>query len=254
MYEIKIQVRYSETNPDGCVRLHQILDYFQDVATFQSMSLGLKTGGDYFSQHAWYLLCWDTTVLRYPGIGEYIGVMTQPYKMKGFYGYRRFFIRDSKGELIAFADSIWVLMNVERRIPVRISNELKQMFIDPDADGTVKIKRKIPLEGDWKKRESFKITDIFLDSNMHVNNVYYVQWAQSIIPDSSCVKRLRADYRQAALKGDEIRIYYCVNEDEALYRVKYINQDDTLIALVDMYVTKELFMGGTKVSRSSVKK
>ena len=41
MYEMKIQVRYSETDQSGRVKLHQILEYFQDCVTFHSMAVGL---------------------------------------------------------------------------------------------------------------------------------------------------------------------------------------------------------------------
>ena len=41
MYEMKIQVRYSEVDQSGVARLHQILEYFQDCGMFQSEELGL---------------------------------------------------------------------------------------------------------------------------------------------------------------------------------------------------------------------
>ncbi|MBR1742103.1 MAG: hypothetical protein IJ733_09605, partial [Lachnospiraceae bacterium] len=65
-----------------------------------------------------------------------------------------------------------------------------------------------------------------------VNNTFYVQWAESIIPADLCAAKLKVDYRQAALKGDTIHVFCDIQDD--LYRVKYVNQNDVLIAMVDM--------------------
>ncbi|MBR0411531.1 MAG: hypothetical protein IJI25_11140 [Eubacterium sp.] len=233
MFEMKIQVRYSETDPAGYARLYQILDYFQDAATFHSMSLGLDIGCSLMEGRAWYLLSWDVVLARYPKIGENITVITQPYKMKGFYGYRRFFIKDEDGNVMVSADSIWVLMDTDNKLPVRIPEELTRLFVAPGSDPTVRVKRKLAEKGDWEKKESIEVTDIFLDSNIHVNNAFYVQWAQMLVPRDKTVRRLRVDYRQSAFKGDILNMYQYMDQD--ICRVKFTGRDGILIAMADLY-------------------
>ena len=41
MYTFDSRVRYSETGEDGLLSLPAIVDYFQDVSTFQSEDLGI---------------------------------------------------------------------------------------------------------------------------------------------------------------------------------------------------------------------
>ena len=53
MYEMKIQVRYSEVDQSGVARLHQILEYFQDCGMFQSEELGLGVEEDQKNHRAW---------------------------------------------------------------------------------------------------------------------------------------------------------------------------------------------------------
>jgi len=97
MYEMKIRVRYSEVDREGIARLHQILEYFQDCGTFQSEELGLGVEEDQKNHRAWYLIAWNVKIIRHPRMSEYIDVTTQAYKMRGFYGYRRYSIIDEQG-------------------------------------------------------------------------------------------------------------------------------------------------------------
>ena len=64
MYEMKIQVRYSEVDQSGVVRLHQILEYFQDCGMFQSEELGLGVEEDQKNHRAWYLIAWNVKIIR----------------------------------------------------------------------------------------------------------------------------------------------------------------------------------------------
>ena len=233
MYEMNIRVRYSETDREHRVRLHHLLDYFQDIATFHSMSFGLYGPGTP-SEDVWYLLCWDVKISRYPLLGERLRLVTDPYKMKGFYGYRRFSIYDEKDEEIVSADSIWLLMDAEKMIPRRISKELTDTYVDPGSDQTVTIKRKLPDKGRWEPARTIEVTDLFLDYNKHVNNAFYVQWARMLLPDRIEVSRLKVDYRQSAVSGDILQMD--TYRQEGLCRVRFRNQEDLLIAMVDMYL------------------
>ena len=48
MYTFSGRVRFSETDPDGILRMESLIDYFQDCSTFQSEDLGV--GMDYLKK------------------------------------------------------------------------------------------------------------------------------------------------------------------------------------------------------------
>ncbi|MCD8020837.1 MAG: thioesterase [Clostridiales bacterium] len=232
MYEMNIQVRYSEVDRFGKVRLHQLLDYFQDCSTFHSISLGFGRTGAEDEQHSWYLLSWDVEVRRYPKLSERLKVTTEPYKMKGFYGYRRYKIFDEAGNDIAEADTIWIYMDIEKMIPAKIPLRVADTYIPEKVDETVKAKRKLAADGDWKEMEQILVSKYFLDSNMHVNNTCYVLWAEDVLPEGYHVNRVKVDYRQSSRLNDVIRIYAI--EEESAWRVRFVNQDDVLMALLEL--------------------
>ena len=232
MYEMKIRVRYSEVDRDGIARLHQILEYFQDCGTFQSEELGLGVEEDQKNHRAWYLIAWNVKIIRHPRMSEYIDVTTQAYKMRGFYGYRRYSIIDEQGETIVSAEAIWILMNTQKMLPMKVTQEIADIYVEKDADKTVRINRKIADDGEWKEYEPIEVTKQYLDSNNHVNNTVYALWTEDILPEGACAKEVRIDYRKAAMFKETIKVF--VQQQEDIFKVKYIKPDGEIAALVEM--------------------
>lgn len=233
MYKMEIQVRYSEVDRNGKVNLHRLLEYLQDCVSFHSIAVGLGIRGDECENRAWYLIAWDIQIYRIPQMAEKLTIETEPYKMRGFYGYRRFKIIDENNEAIVEADSNWIFMDIDKMIPVKIPQELAQRYITgPVEDQKIRVKRKLPSEGEWVEKESFTVTKIFLDSNGHVNNTYYVLWAEDVMPENYEVKEIKVDYRQSAFLNDRIKI--STIEENGGWRVRFENQENKLIALIEL--------------------
>lgn len=238
MYEMKIQVRYSEVDRNGKVNLHRLLEYLQDCVTFHSIAVGLGIRGDESDNRAWYLIAWDIEIHRIPQMAEKLTIETEPYKMRGFYGYRRFRILDENDRLIVEADSNWIFMDIDKMIPAKIPQTLAQRYItSPVEDQKVRVKRKLSSEGDWMEKETLTVTKIFLDSNGHVNNTYYVLWAEDVMPENCEIREIRVDYRQSAFLNDSIKIN-TIEENDG-WRVRFENQENKLIALVELKEKKE---------------
>ena len=197
MYEMKIRVRYSEVDREGIARLHQILEYFQDCGTFQSEELGLGVEEDQKNHRAWYLIAWNVKIIRHPRMSEYIDVTTQAYKMRGFYGYRRYSIIDEQGATIVSAEAIWILMNTQKMLPMKVTKEIADIYVEKDADKTV-----------------------------------YALWTEDILPEGACAKEVRIDYRKAAMFKETIQVF--VQQQEDIFKVKYIKPDGEIAALVEM--------------------
>ncbi len=229
---MNVRTRYSETDRQNVLLLHHMLNYFQDCGIFHSMDLGLGKIGAEEKDRAWWLLAWNVNIERYPVLGERLTVITEPYTMHGFYGYRRYAILGEEDQVLARADSIWIFMDTKHMTPLKIPTSLIDQFIPEKREEKIKIKRKLSLKGDWKDMETFPVTKFFLDSNYHVNNANYVLWAEDILPDDFTVYRLKVDYRQGAVLNDVLRM--SAIEDEDGWRVRFMNQNDELAAIVQL--------------------
>ena len=121
MFSFQSRVRYSEAGMDKKLTLNGIINYFQDCSTFHSESLGVGLEELEKEGKVWVLSAWQIVVERYPRLFEKISVETWPYDFSGFYGMRNFALRDERGELLAWANSLWVFMDTRSGRPARVT-------------------------------------------------------------------------------------------------------------------------------------
>ena len=193
MYTFDSRVRYSETGEEGLLSLPAIVDYFQDVSTFQSEDLGI--GIDFLKEKdlLWVMSAWQVVVHRYPALGEKIRIGTIPYELRGFMGLRNFFMDTEDGERLDYAP------------------------------------RKIAVPQGGIRQEPFRVERQHLDGNHHVNNGQYISMAMAYLPENFAIRQMRAEYKKSALlhdivvpiivtEADRVTVSLC-SEDEAPFVV-----------------------------------
>ena len=129
MYAFDSRIRYSETDSEGRLTLNALLNYFQDCSTFHSEDVGLGIGYMKEIGQVWVLSAWQIVVNRYPQLGEKVRIVTLPYELKAFLGYRNFAMLDEKGEYIAKANSLWSLLDVTTGKPVIVNEAMRKGYV-----------------------------------------------------------------------------------------------------------------------------
>ncbi|MCI8482944.1 MAG: acyl-[acyl-carrier-protein] thioesterase [Lachnospiraceae bacterium] len=232
MYSFDSRVRYSEVDQEGFITLASILDYFQDCSFFHSeeQKVGLKFLME--KQIAWVLSSWQVEVKRYPAYGEKIEVSTWAYDFEKFLGYRNFKIENKTGEILAFANSVWVLLDLQKGRPVRILPEMAEAYQLSPRFPMEYGSRKITLSEEMKEQEPFPVHKYHIDTNQHVNNGKYIRMAQEYLPEGFKVGKMRAEYRKAAVHGDVI--YPFVAEGEKKIIVNLADEQKAPYAIVEL--------------------
>lgn len=230
MYSFHSRIRYSEVDSQGCVTLPAIIDYFQDCSNFQSEELGV--GIDFLTEHrlAWVLSSWQIEADRYPRMGESVVISTWPYEFKGFFGYRNFTMETEEGELLAYANSIWTLLDVDKGIPARPLPELLEAYKMSPQLAMECESRKVPFPEQMEGREPFPVHKYHIDTNHHVNNGKYVSMAQEYVPSGFLIRKLRVEYRRAAVYRD--MIFPFVAEEPGKITVKLADEEGKPYAIV----------------------
>lgn len=204
MYTFDSRVRFSEVDDKEVISLPGIINYFQDCSTFHSEDVGLGIDRLKERNKVWILSSWQVVIDRYPKFGEQIGVSTWATGFDKLYGLRNFMMRDADGQPAAYANSIWVFMDIEKGRPARLSEEDAQKYGVEPALEMEYAPRKITLPKETSKLEPFVVRKYHIDTNKHVNNCQYVQMALEVLDEKIHVRQMRAEYKKSAVYKDVI--------------------------------------------------
>jgi acyl-ACP thioesterase len=196
-----------ETDAGGQARLVSLLNYLQDSAGEHAGSLGLSVLDLFKRGLTWVLSRYHVLVRRFPVMGERLEVTTWPSGKGGYFATRDFEIADGNGGPVLSATSSWMILDLERKSPVKIDAiigipyALERRAIE-DAFASLPV----PTARDAEVR--FRAESGHLDWNRHVNNAVYVAWALEGVPPEVLLKKrpheLEVSYRAEAFYSEEI--------------------------------------------------
>lgn len=218
MYSINSRVRYSETDSNGKLSPEALLNYFQDCSTFHSEDIGLGLAWLLENKRVWLMTAWQIIIKRCPALGERIIVGTAPYEFRAVLGCRNFWLTTEAGEQLAYANSIWTLLDTETGRPTKASAEIIQGYGLSERLPMDYAPRKIELSGPGRALPPIEVRHHQLDTNNHMNNNQYIRIAlecAAVFGDSTDgweknltgaggLHQLRAEYRKSAVLGDTI--------------------------------------------------
>ena len=182
-----------------------MMNYFQDCSVAHSESL--DRGVRYLSENhmAWVLSSWQICCDNMPRLFDEVTVSTWAYDMKAFYGYRNFTMDRKNGERLAYANSVWVLVDTLTGRPLKVPEDIINEYgTSPQLEMECS-SRKIKVPADMEAGAEMVVPKFFIDSNQHMNNEKYVAIAQELLPAEFKIKELRVEYKKEAKLGDTIR-------------------------------------------------
>ena len=241
MYEMKRTVTYSQVGSTLSMDMAGIVHFLQDCTLAHSESIG--KGISHVKEHrkAWFLSSWQIEVERFPRYQENVTVRTWPYEFKSMYGYRNFDILDENANPIVRANSIWIFMDIERMLPIRPTEEDMRGYELYKAIEMKYAPRKIKqLDPEYRIAycsdtdsvlPKIKVRRSFIDSNNHVNNGRYVMEGLDLIEQDD-IRKLRVDYRKAAMLGDII--YPSIYKNEDVTQIVLNDADDNPYVLLEV--------------------
>lgn len=204
---------YLNVNPDATITLPRFIGYVQEASLRHCEQAGYPLS--WFSEHrqGFLLTHWQIRVMGYPLWNREIKINTWPMKMRGFIAERAFTATDENGTPLLFANSSWVYMDLAGRKPLRMTSEILESYGTP-APSELPRDYKLPLikESELKtiREDSFTITRHDIDTNLHVNNQKYLEWALDYIPDEVYNKRrvtdMKISYKKECLKDQTVLV------------------------------------------------
>lgn len=215
-YTLEGRIRFSEVDHRRQITLPGIINYFQDCSTFHSESLGIGLSYCAKRRKVWILSAWQVEVARYPVMGEPVKVSTWATKFDGLFGLRNFCMEDEGHKMAAWANSVWVYMDMEKGRPQRPDERETELYGTGEPLPMEHAPRKIKLPDKFEEGEPFPVRKYHIDTNEHVNNCQYVQMALEALKEPADVRKLRVEYKKSAVYGDIICPRTALEEDRTV--------------------------------------
>jgi medium-chain acyl-[acyl-carrier-protein] hydrolase len=210
-------IHYYEIDYKKRLQMTSLIDFLGDIATTQGESLGI--GIDYLQENnlAWVIYKWDIKMERYPLLGEKIKIKTNPVSYKRFYANRDFEVYDEAGNQIVAAKSLWILVNTERKRPIRISQAVGLAY-GMEEETEVDTFEEIERVEEIQNQCIFTVRYSDIDTNRHVNNTKYVGWAIESIPLEIILnhelREVKVVYEKETKYGDVVKVSTQIHNEE----------------------------------------
>ena len=229
IFEKEFPIRYHELDKHGLLRPVTLLNFVQDSGGLHAAQLGVSVRDLRKRGLTWVLSRVHLVVDHYLHADDVIHVRTWPSTREGLFSCREFEMRDRNGELFSRATSSWAVLNLASRRPVRLQDSVPDYPLTPcrALDDDFASLPQFPDTSDDTYRElPFLVRRSDQDSNHHVNNTVYADWALEAVPDDVAADHLQSlevSFRAEALYGHGI-LSQCVvkrsgSEAECLHRI-----------------------------------
>ena len=202
------RVRGYQADPCGRLSILTLCQFLQEAAANHARRLGVGIDVLNGRNRTWMLSRLRLRVKRLPAAGDTVAVHTWPSGRDRLFALRDFVALSDDGDMLASADSAWLVVDRERRRPVRLEPILENLRPE---EGLPVLEKPIPAVPEPEVSEQgrrFEVRYRDLDGNRHVNNVSYVEWIlEAFFPEffvDRILSLLEVDFRAEALAGDTV--------------------------------------------------
>lgn len=226
-YREQFKIRASEIDFEQKASLPAICNLLQEVAGNHARKLEFDITDLQQDELTWVLRRLTVEMDRFPDWRETITIETWASGGDGLRAYRDFQIIGEKGNTIGRSLSYWLIMNIKSRRLSRIPKDILRIA-PKNADHVLPVNKiDFPelIKIDHSRQYQVRETD--LDLNRHVNNVCYIEWALSTLPEGISTSKFDITFLAEAVLGDTVVVETGKNRfDAATFLHQLIKKDD----------------------------
>jgi acyl-ACP thioesterase len=180
----------------------------QEAASRHAEALDVSIQQLLLENYTWLLSRLKIKIASFPVWQDRIKISTWPSGAQRLFALRDFHLQDKHNQTVAAAVSAWLVLDVEKRRPVRIGpfvEKLRPIEGDHILPDTLD---KLPVLESRTHEKKFAVRYRDLDINQHVNNVSFVEWLVESIPNgvlnTSVLSELEINFMAEAFYEDRI--------------------------------------------------
>ena len=205
------EIDYRGARADMRTGFVRLMDYVQEASIAHTNSTTFPMLWFMQNHRGWVITNWQVEICSYPQYGNMMTIETWPSFFKGILGERSFLVRDGAGRPILKAFSSWIYTDLDKRRPVRPEADMLASYGENfppviSKDFALPPKENFNPIGQY----TFTVMGRDIDTNQHVNNVRYLEWAVDGIPwaitSQHNVSLMKTTYRKECGLGDSIAV------------------------------------------------
>lgn len=194
--------------PHGRMKIVNVVNRIQDAAAEHADKLGLGVRDLLSKGYTWVVHRYRFVFFKFPECGETVTLRTWYRPERNLYSLRNFLMEDKNGEKLVYAESSWVVLDLERGRPVRLASAMPPSY-EQNMSRDVSVEfSEIPSLETPQLEKTFAVRLHDLDMNRHVNNARYLEWAVETLPqeflEANVPLKVEALFKTAAGYGDKI--------------------------------------------------
>lgn len=204
IYQYPYTIGISRTGADGLLSPANAMDLLQDCANAHTVAAGAGREVLQKEHMAWVANSWNLYFDKPCKAQETVQVATWTHQFDRVFSHRNCAITNGDGELCLRADSLWFLMDMERKFPLPMKKEQVEHYENHPRLEMPPMVRRLKLPEELEERPAFQVPRYAIDINQHMNNVWYVRFALEYLPEGFQVGELKVEYTQSACYGDQV--------------------------------------------------
>jgi acyl-ACP thioesterase len=192
-------------------------DYFQEAAINHAEILGVGRESMARTGQGWILSRMSVLMERRPKFKESVTVSSWPRGWEKLFARRDYDIRDASDTPIVRARSGWIIIDMEKRRPLRPQAVMDALPLNEGIDALPSGAAGLEARDNLIKAGERKAAYSDIDYLGHVNNARYIQWIQDVVPpellEGAGKMRLDVNYLNEIKPGETTDIL-CAPLDE----------------------------------------
>ncbi len=239
-FEYKTNIQFIDIDENNRLSTKGLMRILGEVAGVHSELVGYGLNQINQTHLTWMILNWKLKIFSRPSWNSELLVKTWARTFSKIASNRDFEVYDSHNNLVAIASSKWVLIDSEKHTIDRITPEISHAYGANDKsvfDVEVNDKEQEPANSKFIYEYTIKRRDI--DTNHHVNNLYYLDYAYDALPGNICntsFDNIEIVYKRQIKINDTIKVFYSYDEQNNQHIVTIKSENlDIVHAIIKLF-------------------
>ena len=235
VYRFTTRVAYPDVDQHFNLSISGAIRMMQEAGAIHSDSLGYSFRTVHLTRVHWLIVGWRLRMLRKAFWNETLHVDTWPRTISRVTSERDFEIKNEAGETVCIATSNWILVSSDTGRATRVTPEIAAAY-PLTSHPVFADELQIPDMEEGRLTYVGKVLRRDLDTNNHVNNLIYLDYARQALPEeiyNHPFREMTVKYSRQLLLDDTFHCIY--SHTDNCHTIRLQSETGTLHASVTFW-------------------